>query len=76
MASVVSITTAHGDTPLPLFTLGADGGTFGTYHEDGSVSGYWKRFDYFTGYSGFGTQNDIPDSQYHRDVYLGNFGCR
>jgi vitamin B12 transporter len=74
LASVVSITTAHGDTPLPLFTLGADGGTFGTYHEDGSVSGYWKRFDYFTGYSGFGTQNDIPDSQYHRDVYLGNFG--
>ncbi len=62
----------HGDTPLPLFTFGADGGTFGTYHEDGSVGGYWKRLDYFSGYSGFGTQNGIPDSQYHRDVYLGN----
>jgi vitamin B12 transporter len=74
MASVVSITTARGDTPLPLFTIGADGGTFGTYHEDGSVGGYWKRFDYFGGYSGFGTQNDVPDSQYHRDVYLANFG--
>ncbi len=74
LASVVSITTARGDTPLPLFSFAADGGTFGTYHEDGSVSGYWKRFDYFTGYSGYGTQNDVPDSQYHRDVYLANFG--
>jgi vitamin B12 transporter len=74
LASVVSITTAHGDTPLPLFTIGADGGTFGTYHEDGSVGGYWKRLDYFGGYSGFGTQNDIPASQYHRNVYLANFG--
>jgi len=74
LASVVSITTARGDTPLPQFTIGADGGTFGTYHEDGSVSGYWKRFDYFAGFSGFGTQNDLPASQYHRDVYLANFG--
>ncbi len=74
MASVVSITTQHGDTPLPLFSLGADGGTFGTYHQDSSAGGYWNRFDYFGGYSGFGSQNDIPNSQYHRDAYLGNFG--
>ena len=74
LASVVSITSQHGDTPLPLFTFGADGGTFGTYHEDGSVGGYWKRLDYFSGYSGYGTQNSEPDSQFHRDVYLGNLG--
>ena len=74
LASVVSITTTHGDTPLPLFTLAADGGSFGTSHEAASVGGYWKRFDYFAGYSGFDTQNDIPASQYHRDVYLANFG--
>lgn len=74
LASVVSITTAHGDTPLPLFSFGADGGTFGTYHQDGSLGGYWKRFDYFGGYSGFGTQNDVPNSQYHRNVYLANLG--
>lgn len=74
LASVVSITTARGDTPLPLFTFGADGGTFGTYHEDGSVSGYWKRLDYFGGFSGYGTQNDVPDSQYHRNAFLANLG--
>ena len=74
LASVISITTQQGGTPLPLFTFAADGGTFGTYHEDGSVGGFWKRFDYFSAYSGYGTQNSTPDSQYHRDVYLGNFG--
>ena len=73
-ASVVSITSQHGDTPLPQFTFGADGGTFGTYHEDGSVGGYWKRFDYFGGYSGYGTQNSTPDSAFHRDVYMANLG--
>ena len=76
LASVVSISTTRGDSPLPLFTIGADGGTFGTYHVDDSVGGYWKRFDYFAGYSGFGTQNNLPDSQYHRDVYLANFGLQ
>ena len=52
LASVVSITMQHGDTPLPLFSYGADGGTFGTYHQDGSVGGYWKRLDYFSGLLG------------------------
>ena len=47
LASVVSITTQRGSTPLPLFSYAADGGTFGTYHQDGSVGGYWKRLDYF-----------------------------
>jgi vitamin B12 transporter len=74
LASVVSITTQHGTTPLPLFTYAADGGTFGTYHQDGSVGGYWKRLDYFAGYSGYGTQNSTPDSQFHRDAYLANLG--
>jgi iron complex outermembrane receptor protein/vitamin B12 transporter len=74
LASVISITTQHGDTPLPQFTYGADGGTFGTYHQDGSVGGYWKRLDYFGAYSGYGTQNSEPNSAFHRDVYLGNLG--
>ncbi len=74
LASVVSVTMQHGDTPLPQFTYGADGGTFGTYHQNGSVGGYWKRLDYFSGYSGYGTQNSTPDSQFHRDIYMGNLG--
>ncbi len=74
LASVISITTQRGDTPLPQFTFAADGGTYGTYHQNGSVGGYWKRLDYFGGYSGYGTQNSTPDSQFHRDAYLANLG--
>ena len=74
MASVVSMTMQHGETPLPLFTFASDGGTFGTYHENGSVGGYWKRLDYFADYSGYGTQNSTPDSQFHRDAYMANLG--
>jgi vitamin B12 transporter len=74
LASVVSITMQHGDTPLPLFTFASDGGTFGTYHENGNVGGYWKRLDYFFDYSGYGTQNSEPDSQFHRGAYMGNLG--
>jgi vitamin B12 transporter len=76
LASVVSLTMQHGNTPLPLFSYAADGGTFGTYHQDGSVGGYWKRLDYFSDYSGYGTQNSTPDSQFHRDAYLGNLGIQ
>jgi vitamin B12 transporter len=76
LASVVSITMQHGETPLPLFSYAADGGTFGTYHQDGSIGGYWKRLDYFTDYSGYGTQNSTPDSQFHRNVFLGNLGIQ
>ena len=70
------MTMQHGETPLPLFTFASDGGTFGTYHENGSVGGYWKRLDYFADYSGYGTQNSTPDSQFHRDAYIGNLGFR
>ena len=76
MASVISINTERGSTPLPLFSYAADGGTFGTYHQDGSIGGYWKRLDYFGDYSGFGTQNSVPNSQFHRNVYLGNLGIQ
>jgi vitamin B12 transporter len=73
-ASVVSMNMQRGGTPLPMFNFAADGGTYGTYHEYGNVSGYWKRLDYFAGYSGFGTQNNTPDSQFHRDAFMANLG--
>jgi iron complex outermembrane receptor protein/vitamin B12 transporter len=73
-AGVVSINMQRGSTPLPEFNFAADGGTFGTYHENGSVAGYWKRLDYFGDFSGFGTQNSTPDSQFHRNAYMANIG--
>lgn len=73
-ASVVNITTRRGVTPLPEVSYSADGGTFGTSHQDGNLGGVWRRFDYFTDVSRFDTQNSAPNSEFHNGSYLGNLG--
>ena len=74
LAGVVSLTTAHGTTSLPLVTYSADGGNFGTYRQEGSVGGAYKQFDYFSDFSAIHTGNDIPDDAFHNSTYAGNFG--
>jgi len=74
LASVVSISTRRGVTPLPEVSYSIDGGTFGTYRQQGSLGGAWKRFDYFTDIARFNTQNSTPNSESHNGSYLGNLG--
>ena len=74
LAGVVSLTTARGETPFPLFTYAVDGGNFGTYREEGSMGGQHKQFDYFADYQRFDTSNSIPDSKFHNGTFAGNFG--
>src|SRR5208337_2144961 len=74
LASVVSISTWRGVTPLPEVSYSIDGGTFGTYRQQGSLGGAWKRFDYFTDIARFNTQNSTPNSESHNGSYLGNLG--
>lgn len=74
LASVISVTTRRGMTPLPELTYAVDGGNFGTYHQDASLGGAWRHFDYFSDLSRFDTQNSIPNSADHNLGYLGNFG--
>ncbi|MGA7830812.1 MAG: TonB-dependent receptor plug domain-containing protein [Terracidiphilus sp.] len=74
LAGVISLTTARGSTPLPLFTYLADGGNFNTYRQEGSLGGQHKRFDYFSDYARFDSSNSIADDEYHNGTYAGNFG--
>jgi vitamin B12 transporter len=74
LAGVVSLTTARGTTPLPLFTYLIDGGNFGTYHQEGTIGGVYKKFDYFSDYSRFNSSNSIPDDEYHNGTFAGNYG--
>jgi vitamin B12 transporter len=74
LAGVVSFTTPRGNTPLPLFTYLIDGGNFGTYHQEGTLSGLYKRFDYFADYSRFDTRNSVPDDTFHNGTFAGSFG--
>ncbi len=73
-AGVLVLTTRRGATPLPELSYSADGGTFGTLHQESSLGGAWRRFDYFADLSRFDTQNSTPNSRYHNAAALANFG--
>jgi vitamin B12 transporter len=74
LAGVVSMSTARGITPLPELTYAIDGGNFGSYRQEGKLSGSYKQFDYFSDFARFDTANEIPDSSFHNGTYAGNFG--
>ena len=76
LASVINITTRRGTTPQPELTYSIDGGTFGTYRQEASLAGAWKRFDYFSDVARFDTQNSMPNSADHNFSYAGNFGAQ
>ncbi len=74
LAGVVSLTTPRGSTPLPLVTYLAGGGNFGTYHQDGTLSGAYRKTDYFSEYYRFDTQNSLPNNEYHNGTFAGSYG--
>jgi iron complex outermembrane receptor protein/vitamin B12 transporter len=74
LAGVISFTTPQGHTLLPLFTYSIDGGDFGTYHQAGTFSGVYSRFDYFSDYSRFDTRNSVPEDSYHNGTFAGSYG--
>jgi iron complex outermembrane receptor protein/vitamin B12 transporter len=74
LASVVSITTRRGVTTIPELGYSVDGGTYGSYRQEGNLGGVWRQFDYFTDASHFDTRNSTPNSQAHNASYLGNVG--
>ena len=73
-AGVLVLTTRRGATPLPELNYAAGGGTFGTLHQESSMGGAWRRFDYFADLGRFDTQNGTPNSRYHNAAAVANFG--
>jgi iron complex outermembrane receptor protein/vitamin B12 transporter len=74
LAGVVSLTTRRGTTPLPQVEYLVDGGNFGTYRQEGVLSGAWRRFDYFSSFARFDSSNSVPNDAFHNGTYSGNFG--
>jgi vitamin B12 transporter len=74
LGSVINITTRQGDTPTPELTYSADGGSFGTLRQEGSLGGVFHHFDYFADFMRFDTQNSLPNSSFHNGTFSGNFG--
>ena len=74
LSSVISISTRRGTTRIPELGFALDGGTFGTSRQTMSLGGASGRFDYFSEFAHFGTQNDVPNSAYHNDTLAGRIG--
>lgn len=73
-AGVVALTTAHGTTAKPLLQYAADGGNFGTYHQEASLGGVHNAFDYFGDFARIDTSNSYPNSTFHNATSVANLG--
>jgi vitamin B12 transporter len=74
LSGVINITTRRGRTLVPEASYSIDGGNLGTLRQDISGGGAYKRFDYFSDYSHFRTDNDLPNNAYRNGTYAGRFG--
>jgi vitamin B12 transporter len=74
LAGVVSLTTARGNTLLPLLTYSGDGGNFNSFRQVGTLSGAYRHFDYYSAFAATQTQNNYPNDSFHNGTYAGNFG--
>jgi iron complex outermembrane receptor protein/vitamin B12 transporter len=74
LTGVVNITTRRGSARVPEFEYAIDGGNLGTFRNSVSLGGAMRRYDYFSQYSYFTTDNHTPNSGYHRGTFAGRFG--
>ena len=74
LTGVVNITTRRGASRVPEFEYAIDGGNLGTFRNSIALGGAVRRYDYFSQYSYFTTDNHTPNSGYHRSTYAGRFG--
>jgi outer membrane cobalamin receptor len=74
MTSVVQVFSRTGTTRVPLFTFGADGGTFATGHGYGTLSGAVSRFDYNLFADQFNTQGQGANDDYSNSTEGANLG--
>jgi iron complex outermembrane receptor protein/vitamin B12 transporter len=74
LAGVVSVTTRRGRTRVPEIAYSVDGGNLGTMRNVVSAGGAVKRFDYFSEYGYFQTDNDLPNNEFRNSTYAGRFG--
>jgi len=75
LSGVVSVMSRRGRTPAPQAELSMDGGNLGTNRESAAVGGTIRRFDYFSTFEHFATDNDVPNNAYKSKTYAGRFGA-
>jgi vitamin B12 transporter len=76
MSGVMQIFTHRGATRQPVLELDGDGGSFGTGHGSGQLSGLLGAFDYSAGAAYFGSDGQGPDNFFRDTSLWGNFGWK
>lgn len=74
LTGVVNITTRRGRTRVPEATAAVDGGNLRTWHDDLSLGGAIRRFDYFADYSYLQTDNSVPNNAYRNHTFASRVG--
>jgi iron complex outermembrane receptor protein/vitamin B12 transporter len=74
LAGVVNITTRRGYARTPEIEYAVDGGNLSTARTSLAGGGLARHVDYFSQYSYITTDNETPNSGYHRGTYAGRFG--
>ena len=73
-ASVVALTTTRGTSLRPVLNYSGDAGNFHTYRNEATLSGVFRRLDYFTAFSRFDSSNSIPLDRFHAATSVANLG--
>ncbi len=73
-ASVVSLSSPHGESLRPVFTYTGDGGNFHSYRNQAELSGTHRKLDYYLAFGRFDTSNALPLDRYHSENSVANIG--
>ncbi len=76
MTGVMQIFTHRGSTTQPVLEFEGDGGTFGTGHGSGQLSGVAGAFDYSAGAAYFSSDGQGPDNFFRDTTLWANFGWK
>ncbi len=76
MDGVIQIFTHRGSTTTPQIAIEGDGGTFGTGHGAGQLSGLIDKFDYSASTDYFSTDGQGPGDYFRVATSSGNFGWK
>jgi outer membrane cobalamin receptor len=76
MTGTVELFTHRGTTTIPIVTVFADGGTFGTGHGGGKISGVLGKFDYSASASYFSTDGQEQNDYFRNTALSGAFGYK
>jgi vitamin B12 transporter len=74
LSGVVNVTSARGTTEIPVLKYSADGGNFGTLHQDVLFGGLMHGLDYLTDFSDFQTQGSYQNDYFHNETVSTNVG--